>query len=472
MDALRDYEQANPQLCTLMQSEQEFYGFTRGQNRLARHLQWVYIPAVKDASTEQSEARNTAFGDLIQRTVRATVDFEIDIQRLRNEARSSFQSMLDEQQSTLDDLSQRLDVRIARWAHPDASLRLLWQEDPNRSVQINEPHAAVVAREGSFEGHIGRFGHGLQRSFLLALLQELAELDDEGPTLILACEEPELYQHPPQARYLASVLQDLAIDGDQMIVTTHSPAFVAPNRPETVRLCRIDRHTSSTQIAQTSVAEITELHANASGINPEEIRGSRARIYATLQSSISEMFFAHRVILVEGLEDNTYIEAYLDLLELKDEFRRLGCHIVTCNGKGGIIRPLAVCKELGIHVVVVFDTDSDRDASSESRERDSRENSAILSMCGIDSHAPFPSSTIWGESVVGWKSNIADVFREDIGERNWIQIREECARNLGPAGELKKNPMFICEVVTSAWERQLRSCNLEKLCRLITKSES
>jgi len=47
-------------------------------------------------------------------------------------------------------------------------------------------------------------GHGLQRSYLLALLQELAGSEaPNAPTLILGCEEPELYQHPPQARHLA-----------------------------------------------------------------------------------------------------------------------------------------------------------------------------------------------------------------------------------------------------------------------------
>ena len=86
--------------------------------------------------------------------------------------------------------------------HPDARLRLQWKQDPDRSVRVEEPWAHILAGEGDFEGELARFGHGLQRSYLLALLQELAGASNEsGPTLILACEEPELYQHPPQARH-------------------------------------------------------------------------------------------------------------------------------------------------------------------------------------------------------------------------------------------------------------------------------
>ena len=154
-----------------MESEEQFYGAARDQNRLSKYIQWIYLPAVKDASSEEAETRGTALGSLLQRTVRASVDFTDSVEKLRNTARSGFQNMLDGQQSVLDQLSQRLHERIKVWAHPDASLTVRWQEDPAKSVRIDDPSAGIVAKEGSFEGHIGQFGHGLQRSFLLALLR-------------------------------------------------------------------------------------------------------------------------------------------------------------------------------------------------------------------------------------------------------------------------------------------------------------
>lgn len=74
-EALRKYEAAGPEQCALIPSEDPFYGVSKGQGRLQRHMQWVYIPAVKDASSEQAEGKSTALGKLPARTVRAKVNF-------------------------------------------------------------------------------------------------------------------------------------------------------------------------------------------------------------------------------------------------------------------------------------------------------------------------------------------------------------------------------------------------------------
>ena len=154
-------------------------------NRLSKHLQRVYVPAVKDAASEQVEARNSALGKLLARTVRSQTNFDETIGMLRTQMQQQYQELLDGNQSVLDDISSALQSRIAEWAHPDARLRLQWKQDPEKSVRVEEPWAHILAGEGDFEGDLARFGHGLQRSYLLALLQELAGTDDAtGPTLM------------------------------------------------------------------------------------------------------------------------------------------------------------------------------------------------------------------------------------------------------------------------------------------------
>ena len=71
IQALREYETTHQDRCRLLPSKDEFYGITKGKNRLEKYLQWVFVPAVKDASTEQTEQRNSALGQLLARTVRA-----------------------------------------------------------------------------------------------------------------------------------------------------------------------------------------------------------------------------------------------------------------------------------------------------------------------------------------------------------------------------------------------------------------
>src|SRR6185437_8374740 len=207
-EALNEFESAHPELCQLRRAGDEFYGFTKGSNKLRKYLEWVFVPAVKDASTEQIEAKKTALGLLLERTVRTRMSFSQPLEHLRTEVQTKYQEILEQNQDALESLSKSLSARIQEWAHADAKLTLNWRNEPAKHISITEPLAEVLAGDCRFQGTIARLGHGFQRSFLLTLLQELSGCPDNGnPRLLLACEEPELYQHPPQARHLSAVLQ-------------------------------------------------------------------------------------------------------------------------------------------------------------------------------------------------------------------------------------------------------------------------
>ena len=318
-------------------------------------MQWVYVPAVKDATSEQVEARNSALGKLLARTVRSQTNFNETIKKLRVQMKQQYQELLDGNQNVLDNISSALQLRIAEWAHPDARLRLQWKQDPEKSVRIEEPWAHILAGEGEFEGELARFGHGLQRSYLLALLQELAGTDDAaGPMLILACEEPELYQHPPQARHLASVLNTLSQGNAQVIVSTHAPLFVSGQGFEDVRMIRKDTGQRHSAVSHMSFDEIAQAVAVATGAQPAKPEGTLAKIHQALQPSLNEMFFTRRLILVEGLEDVAYLWSYLHLLGKEDEFRRLGGHIVAANGKSELLQPLVIARHMRIPDICHF----------------------------------------------------------------------------------------------------------------------
>ena len=84
------------------------------------------------------------------------------------------------------------------------------------------------------------FGHGLQRTYLMALLALVAKTQakEKGFSVFLGVEEPELYQHPPQARFLANALCELSEKSRQILITTHSPLFVSGRTFESVRVLR------------------------------------------------------------------------------------------------------------------------------------------------------------------------------------------------------------------------------------------
>jgi predicted ATP-dependent endonuclease of OLD family len=462
-EALRSFEEGHPERCEEIPSADEFYGVSRGRNLLEKHLQWVYVPAVKEASTEQAEARNTALGQLLARTVRSKVNFKDAIEAIRAGMQKQYEELLANSQNQLEEISQTLKNRLVEWAHEDATLRLKWYQDPEKAVRVDEPFAQAVLGEAGFEGELTRFGHGLQRSFLLAVLHELAGSDAAaGPTMILACEEPELYQHPPQARHLYNVLLKLSSGNSQIIVCTHSPYFVSGEGFESVRLLRKDSGHST--VYRATYAQVSKTISEVTGKPPVKPIGELAKIHQALQPELSEMFFAQRLVFVEGLEDIAYITTYLHLLGLWDEYRRFGYHIIPTDGKSEMQQPLAIAKCLLIPAFVVFDSDAHKPDSNGSREKHRLDNVAILRLCGVTSAEPFPVSHYWGERVVMWASEIGRVVECEIGEHEWAGFRDEVDTQFGHTGGLRKNALHIANSLRRAWDKGKKSASLQKLC--------
>lgn len=466
--ALHEFEASRPDECVLIPSEDQFYGFSKGVNRLARHIQWVYVPAVKDATAEQVESRNSALGKLLARTVRAKTNFDETIKGLRTQMQLQYQELLDGSQDVLDDISSALQVRISEWAHPGARMRLEWKQDPDRSVRVEEPWAHILAGEGTFEGELARFGHGLQRSYLLALLQELAGTDDaEGPTLILACEEPELYQHPPQARHLAAVLNTLSQDNAQVIVSTHDPLFVSGQGFEDVRMIRKDADHERSEVSHMSFDDISQAVSVATGERPVRPEGTLAKIHQALQPSLNEMFFTRRLILVEGLEDVAYLWSYLHLLEKEEEFRRLGAHIVATNGKSELLQPLVIARHMKIPTYVVFDADADKPDRSGSRAKHEKDNSALSALLGKAGGNPFPAATCSDHGFTMWHSDIGTVVEADIGKDDWDAFRAEADVRYGHTSGLRKSSLHIGASLAFAWEAGKRPSGLAQVCAAV-----
>ena len=471
--ALRTFEAARPDECELIPSEDQFYGFSRGANRLAKHVQWVYVPALKDATSEQVEARNSALGKLLARTVRSQTNFDETIKILRTQMQQQYQELLDGNQSVLDDISSALQLRIAEWAHPDARLRLQWKQDPEKSVRVEEPWAHFLAGEGEFEGELARFGHGLQRSYLLALLQELAGTDDAaGPTLILACEEPDLYQHPPQARHLAAVLNTLSQGNAQVIVSTHDPLFVSGQGFENVRMIRKDTGQRHSAVSHMSFDEIAQAVAAATGRQPVKPEGILAKIHQALQPALKEMFFTRRLILVEGLEDVAYLLSCLNLFDKADEFRRLGGHIVAANGKSELLQPLVIARHMGIPTYVVFDADADKPDKNRSRAKHEKDNRALLALLGKAGDDPLPAAISSGRGFTMWHSDIGAIVEADIGKDEWAAYRAEADQRYGHAGSLRKNSLHIGASLAFAWEAGKRPISLVQVCTAILQPDN
>jgi len=466
--ALRSYEGDNAEKCELIPSEDQFYGISRGENRLAKFIQWVFVPAVKDAVSEQSEARNTALGKLLERTVRAKVKFSEQIEGLRKETEQKYQNILDGQQSALDDVSRCLKAKLTQWSHPGAQVKLRWDKDPEKSVKVEPPFAKVVAGEGIFEGELARLGHGLQRSYLLALLHELAGTDDpEAPRLLLAIEEPELFQHPPQAQHLAEVLEILSCGTAQIFACTHSPYFVVGKGFEDVRLIRKTGPDGQAKVASTTFQDVAlKLVAATGETRYAQVTGVRSKIHQALQPGLKEMFFCSVLVLVEGLEDVAYITAGFHLLGLWEKWRQMGGHIVPVSGKSELLYPLAIAQLMQIQTFVVFDADGG-ETNAQNRERHEADNTRLLMLLGQSPVIAFPVDTLWHDVFVVWRDNMGSAIQADYEPASWQKWKEEAEQAYGQIGGLNKNALFISDILAKAWDVGKPSATLQKLCETI-----
>jgi hypothetical protein len=144
----------------------------------------------------------------------------------------------------------------------------------------------------------------------------------EGPDILLAIEEPELYQHPSRQRSLAATLAALsqgAVAGvtEHMQVTyvTHSPLMVGLDRFEQLRLLRkVDagpgkpKATRVTQVYGDDVAAALweacdKKDKHGSPIEKFQWATLKPRLQAIMTPWMAEGFFAEVAVLVEGTDD-------------------------------------------------------------------------------------------------------------------------------------------------------------------------
>jgi putative ATP-dependent endonuclease of OLD family len=465
--ALQAYEAAHPEACYEIPSPDHFYGVSRGANRLEKYLQWVYIPAVKNATAEQEQSKTSALSRLLQRRVYSQLNLDGRISEIKVAASGKYTELLNANKEPLDQVSQSLNQRFQRWAHPNASVTLSWAQASN-VVSITSPVAEMKAKEGAFTGDLARFGHGLQRSFIFALLEELAEHSTTGPLLILGCEEPELYQHPPQARYMASVLERLSKDHAQVCVCTHSPCFVSGRGFEAIRAVQKSA-SGAAVVKQSSFDQVAQIVSAADGKPPIRVGGIEAKIEQEMQGQMNELFFAQVPVLVEGLEDVAFITTYMELFGYMDEFRSLGGHIVQCQGKNHLIQAVAICNALSLPCSVVFDADGDTEPDTSEkqtgkRQQHDRENTTLMKLMGIVDPTAFPNDIYSDPVLTVWPTKIGDVVRNEIGREQWgkyeVTVRKE---HENYSGDMAKNSLFISYVVLEAWKQGLHSASMKAL---------
>lgn len=155
-------------------------------------------------------------------------------------------------------------------------------------------------------------------------------------------EEPELYLHPQAQRELFNSLQELSRSSNQIIIATHSSFFVDLELYKSICIVRKNDLNLGTVIIQ-----------NTEDLFADFDEKQKFNMVYWINPDRGELFFANKVILLEGPTDKTVIPYLAKQLECF----RFDYTLIDCGSKDAIPVYTTLLNRFKLKYVVVYDKD-------------------------------------------------------------------------------------------------------------------
>jgi len=308
-EVLRSFESQNSHLNEMIPSESQAFGVEGPLSRLRKFIDFVYITAQKDASDEATEEKNNAFSRLVSLAIKSRVDVDENLKGIRDSTKEALLEVARTHESVLGDLSDRIDTEYRKFSVRVSRLTVEYGDFDSKNLTVNLPSLRMRVSDDLVSNFVEEMGHGAQRNYLMALLLVAASYNfTDEQFLIIACEEPEIYQHPPQARLIADALVKLSNRNAQVLITSHSPLFVRANEFQDIRFVRRIREDRS-KVYNWSFGEHRSLIASARQEEPISESATHAALMNFIRPEFCELFFTPFVLFVEGEEDRAILRS-------------------------------------------------------------------------------------------------------------------------------------------------------------------
>ena len=234
---------------------------------------------------------------------------------------------------------------------------------------------------------------------------------------LIGIEEPESHLHPHLQQHLAKNIENEASDNLQIVVTSHSTHITSKLDLENTAVLFFDQ-----------VAGCHKTHYILSGFADENGKvnaaGKEVQRYLRryLDATKSTMFYARKVILVEGISEQILIPKLFELHTHKT-LEGIGCNIVNANGLAFKHFLELITKGYFIKCLVL--TDSDTNTQTEDRANDLKKDySNGLIQVKISTQATFEKDLICFNST-------------GTGKEILFEAITKTRRQLGPALKLE-----------------------------------
>lgn len=332
-----------------------------------------FIPAVKNINDDLSNNKTSIFSKLYSKVIELVTSSDADVSSIKAQINAQFQKF----QKYNEDNSENEDRPIELNEFENKLSSNLKDWGVNLEVEIIPPNIDEVFKSNvniwihdGIKTDINRKGHGLQRAMTFSLIKTLSEHiqaeslqeAEQGRQVSKSSyfifEEPELYLHPQAQRSLLHSLQQLS-EQSQVILCTHSSSLISLDDYKSIAIVRKDNTTNQTSITQYQ-DEILEGNEKQqfnllSWINPDR----------------AELFFAKKVILVEGATE----KAIIPFLAKKLNIFKFEYTLIDCGSKTAIHYYTNLLNKFKIPYIAVYDKDHQsrkQQPDKDSADRDSQ----------------------------------------------------------------------------------------------------
>jgi len=267
--------------------------------------------------------------------------------------------------------------------------------------------------------------NGLGRNNLLyisLILSHLSAHEVAGKTFfrLISIEEPEAHLHPHLQDHLAKNIEGIQEDsgkGMQLLLTTHSTHITA----------KIDLNKSV--IIYNDITNKPNSHYILSGIDEKREEKSIHYLKKYIDATKSRMFFARKIILVEGISEQILIPVLFNIYSAKT-LENMGCNVINVNGVA--FKHFLKIIRSGFFIKGLVLTDSDTGQNSESRAHSLKEefDQEGLIRVEISDKSTFEKDIIWANRKEGkgkkilldvlkdTKTRRGDDYKNEIGEKD------------------------------------------------------
>jgi putative ATP-dependent endonuclease of OLD family len=356
---------------------EEFCTFTDIKNHQLGQI--IYIPAISKIEDQTRTSGPSPLRDTINKIVDALVDNSEAFLNLTNSFREFEQAIMTE--TTSDDLSlygieDELNDGISRWG---VKFKLRVNPIDKDTIIRSLINHYIVDETNNSEQRLEQYGAGMQREIIFHLIRisakyqnNKAKLNGDGfkaNFILYLFEEPEAFLHPAQQLEMAKNLRNVGSnEAHQVIVSSHSSHFVSQESEALTSLICLHKHQGCTRFGQISDDELQDIISNnqeiyqildQNEIHPDEVTSEMELIkyFMWLDPDRCSMFFAKKVLLVEGMTERVFIN-YLIRNGIIHVAKSV--YILDCQSKFNIHRYMQILGRLKVKHSVLFDRDKDK----------------------------------------------------------------------------------------------------------------